>query len=659
MFYAKGEILSIILEGKPGSGKTTLMKHCAITWAKDKAPQTTEKLIQDKDEQLPLFEKDLVVFIQRKHEGENFDETVINAVPKKEREMAKELLEEHPEKCFLFVDAIDEFRNEKVIREAFESAEEGSTNIIISCRDGHPYLDNQMGNFIRHVKVAGFEPDDAQNFIRALMRSIMRNDVTACDEKSERICEHIKKDKLNKLYTSPINCAFICLLYSRDEISDTELSTMTMQKLFTKHQNFLLQRECYKQFGSSDIGVAEPTLRSIYQLAICSLILHDEQSWYTSKQLTDIGIDVKSPAMVLLTKEKKSDLDGEEDLFSWPHETIKEFHAAMSLKGNQNVDILYVIASKPELNVVTDFIISMMDETDLELAKTLLAARLLLQSKEPQCISSTVREQFEHCCSQISRLKQDIQTMNMTALFQLEGAKILRSALDVTEIQQCIGNTDWMVKNWREYASLTISIKESSSDNLQIQLHRSVLHPFLPSFASGDSARDFISQGATEKDPIDWSQCVNIKDETAFVYPCSDNTYHSMVGWFFTRICKNNPSKRRKIDNECICLEGVCLFLFVDSTLRCDDYTAGSFQGLAHKVKEIDFLVLDINEDCKKLLWSKGSIKFIRNILKPRKGVILRNELAKRFTDFDLEELAQCGVQKAHVGYFGETIASS
>ena len=431
-----------------------------------------------------------------------------------------------------------------------------------------------------------------------------------------------------------------------------------MQKLFTKQQNFLLQRECYKQFGSSDIGVAEPTLRSIYQLAICSFILHDEQSWYTSKQLTDIGIDVKSPAMVLLTKEKKSDLDGEEDLFSWPHETIKEFHAAMSLKGNQNVDILYVIASKPELNVVTDFIISMMDETDLELAKTLLAARLLLQSKEPQCTSYTVKEQFEHCCFQISQLKQDIQTMNMTALFQPEGARILRSALDVTEIQQCIGNTDWMVKNWREYASLTISIKESSSDNLQIQLHRSVLHPFLPSFASGDSARDFISQGATEKDPIDWSQCVNIKDETAFVYPCSDNTYHSMVGWYFNRICKNNQTKRRKIDNEGICLEGVCLFLFVNSTLRCNNYTAGSFQGLAHKVKEIDFLVLDINEDCKQLPWSKGSIIFIRDILKPRKGVILRNELAKRFTDLDLDKLEKCGVRTARVGYFGETIAS-
>ena len=388
--------MSVIIEGKAGSGKTTLLKHCAIRWAQAKSIGTGEGSNEDSKNRLPFFEKDLVVFIKKEHEGDNFDETIMNALnlSKREKNEAKLLLEDHPEKCFLFLDALDEFRNQKVIKEVIKRAADSSTNICVTCRDGHPCLNEQMETyaFTRHVKVAGFKSDDAVNFVRKFMRGLV-DDCTLCEDKSEKLCKHIQKGEFNKVYASPINCAFVCLLYSEGKVSDEELSSLTMVTLFSKQQNLLLKRECHKQGRS--LKSAESTLKGIYQLALHSLIYRDAQSWYSSDQLKDFGIDLESPAMVLLVKEKKSTVEEETDMFSWPHETVKEFHAANAFKGNH--DMIYFIAAKPELNQLAQFLIPMIADTDLELAKTFLTAMILLQSEEPPCASSKFKKLFGHC----------------------------------------------------------------------------------------------------------------------------------------------------------------------------------------------------------------------------------------------------------------------
>ena len=443
----------MIIEGKAGSGKTTLMKHCAIRWAHTKSNGTREVSIGDSSNRLPFFEKELVVFIQKEHEGENLDETVMNAmnVSKREKHEAKQLLKEHPEKCFLFLDALDEFRNRKVIEEVFERASDSSTNITVTCRDGHPYLNNQMNSFTRHVKVVGFKPDDAANFVKRFMKGLV-DDYTLCKEKTEKLCKHIQKGEFNKFYASPINCAFVCLLYSEGKVSDEELSSLTMVTLFTKQQNLLLKRECHKQ-GCS-LKSAELTLKGIYQLGLHSLIYRDAQSWYSSDQLKEFDIDLASPEMVLLVKEKKSTVEEETDMFSWPHETVKEFHAANAFKGNH--DMIYFIAAKPELNQLAQFLIPMIADTDLELAKTFLTAMFLLriQSEEPQCASSKFNKLFGHCCCRIPELKNYIESVDLNKPFKPDQSGILQFKLNIDGIQQCVSKSGWLLQNYDKYAEI-------------------------------------------------------------------------------------------------------------------------------------------------------------------------------------------------------------
>ena len=68
------------MEGKPGSGKTTLLKHLAIRWAGKKLAESPEEPNRDPEESLPFLDKELVVFVDKRHEGKDLDETIKNAL---------------------------------------------------------------------------------------------------------------------------------------------------------------------------------------------------------------------------------------------------------------------------------------------------------------------------------------------------------------------------------------------------------------------------------------------------------------------------------------------------------------------------------------------------------------------------------------------------
>ena len=446
---------SVIMEGKPGSGKTTLLKHLAIRWAGKKLNASSEEPNRDPEESLPFLDKELVVFVDKRHEGKDLDETIKNALKgsAEEKDEALTFLRRHPGKSFLLVDALNEFRTKKVIKDVFRLASEGSVNVLVSCREGHPFLQVGMDNFTQHVKVVGFEHDDAQNFVKKFMKILLPENEKLRRKKTMVISSHIKKAKVSKMYASPIICVFLCLLYTEGKVSDEELSKLTMTTLFSKQQELLLRRECHKRArGFSDkiekcmFKEAETSLEIVYRLALSSLLHQDQQPWYTLTELEEYGIDVDSPAMVLLVKEPIVSVDGEEEIYKWPHEMVQEFHAARAVRSNA---VIYFIASRPELNVVSVFLVSMIAETDMERAKYLFTAMLLLQSEVP-CSRLLMDPPQIHCCSQISKLKDRIQKQNIDSLLGLAAGKSpkIKKSLNVPEIQECLRNTEWFAFNF-------------------------------------------------------------------------------------------------------------------------------------------------------------------------------------------------------------------
>ena len=690
VFKTTGEGLSIIVEGKAGSGKTTLLKHCTIRWAQSKQPSTAEAVDADTCENFPLCLMDLVVYVNKSHEGNSLNETIINAIEGSmdEKEEVVSLLREHPEQLFLLVDALDEFRNERVIKEVFELARNWRTNILVSCREGHPHLNDKMQNFCRHVKVSGFEQADAHSFIQKFMKVLLPEDEDISKNKADKICSHINKTKVKSLYISPINCAFICLSYFEGEVTDKELETLTMNGIFEKQQKMILSRECKKQARSHEqweqlLIDAESSIQGIYKLALHSLILSDQHASYSKKQLEESGIDPTSPALALLVKEVIVSLEGQKEVFSWPHEMVKEFHAAKAVRGTE---IIYYIASKPELNVVTKFLVSMLVETDIESAKDLLIAMLLLQLDEPACALSKLKKLFGHCCSKIVKLKHDIKILEIDDLLGIgdHTPQKLKGSLNVTRIQKCLKKTEWLAVN--DTDPVTDCIDECTSQDTRTELCRAVFQPFLPSVASGGSAYKVFGMENLRQE---------VKDLKVYMYPVSDELAQFIFALYFKIEMgkvrdKEEPGvdgKEEDVGGEDdegdegdegdeedegnrgdegdevdevdegdggdddgeLELKGSSLGLVIDPTLKLDEFTKDSLHQLAQCVKCVDHLILDVTDEDSDITWGKESVTKIQKIFKPKVGVILRKDIANLFTDEDLHALKQDGVQISNI----------
>ena len=588
----------------------------------------------------PLFDKDLVVYVNKRYECIDLKRTIKKALkgPAKEKEEALKFLREHPGKCYLFVDALDEFHNAKVIQEVFDLAADGSMNVLITCREGHPYLKNKMENFTRHVKVVGFGPDDAQNFLRKFMKTLIPENERLCDMKTEVLSSHMKRGNVSKMYTSPINCEFLCLLYVEGQISDEELSSLTMPTLFAKQQEILLRRECHKlasgnsQLEADILNDAQENLERIHQLALYSVIQPGQKSWYTTRQLQQFEIDIYSPAIVVLAREPSASIDGEEEIFSWPHELIREFHAAKAVRSSE---VINYIASKPELNVVTKFLLSMMADSDADRAKELLIAMFLLQSDTPPCAFSKMKKLFRHCCSNIPKLKENIHKQQFDEMLKQTKGKSgkLFKPLNMHKIQMCLRDSKWFLMNADTVEVVVSCIDECTWGDKRVELSKAVLHPFLPSVLLGDSV-----YGTLKGRPEDLRQ--EIKDPKVYWYPASDNGTQVMSALHF----KTNEVESIDIYSIHLNENGFYLYLRVDPTLKVDDCTRRSLKRLARRVKRIDYLILDV-DNYTDVTWRMESVTAVQNIVKPKVGTFLTNDIANLLVLEDLDVLTEDGVQ--------------
>ena len=357
--------------------------------------------------------------------------------------------------------------------------------------------------------------------------------------------------------------------------------------------------------------------------------------------------------------------EGEEEVFSWPHEMVKEFHAAKAVRGTE---IIYYIASKPELNVVTKFLASMLVETDIESAKHLLVAMFLLQSDQPICASSKLKKLFGHCCSKIAKLKHNITNLEIDELLGIGDRthQKLKSLLKVSKIQKCLRKTNWFIENLEKIDLVRDCIGECTSQDTRVELCRAVFHPFLPSVASGNSAlKVFDTEG--------WKH--QAKGLKVYIHPASDDGGQMMFTALFKMVkmkgngkvrdeqkagvdiallgCEHDESDEINEGDED--LEGFHLFVLVDQTLKWNQLTKDSLHRLAKRVKHINHLILDVSGDEADATWCRESVTTIQHIFKPKGGLVLSKDAGGLFRDEDLHALKQIGVQFADADWLGAT----
>ena len=317
--YEGGSLL--VVEGRPGSGKTTLMHKVSKDWALDKGIlQGAEivvlvpiRLLDQANKRLGLADlfkiyifNDKEIFELLDHYGKLGGEGV----------------------CFI-IDGLDEYEHVKdpdtVIRRLITKKVWPLANIIVASRPiGTASLRNKGPEKTKRIEVLGFKRDQISKYVF--------NYFKGNDEKAGVMMSYLERHvNVYRMCYLPVHAAMICFLYDKlgERIPQTEskvYEAFTLFSVFRKSESG--QHTKYlKVLTGSDKKKFSNICKLAFDMIIQSkqIVLQSE----TNFPLTPSGSDKSS--LGLVTIDSTAELFGMTDFYAFLHLTFQEYLAAFYL----------------------------------------------------------------------------------------------------------------------------------------------------------------------------------------------------------------------------------------------------------------------------------------------------------------------------------------
>ena len=194
---------TVLLEGKPGMGKTTYCKKLAYDWA-------TKKRGGGEDGCFRTFEVVLMLKCRDIKSAKDFWEAIDNQllpldVKEGEREKIVEFVRQNQSKVLLILDGLDELPTAKLpmFKEFIQGRILPRCHIVATAR-------HEVGIKVREccdtlLEVEGFTKEDARDFIFKYFKSM--------EDLAKKLWRKIRYEKqLRGLTANPLNTALLCLL---------------------------------------------------------------------------------------------------------------------------------------------------------------------------------------------------------------------------------------------------------------------------------------------------------------------------------------------------------------------------------------------------------------------------------------------------------------
>ena len=314
--YESGSL--ILLEGRPGSGKTTLMHKISRDWSLGKSI---------------LFKAEMVILVPIRFFVIGNKDIALSNILKRyvmNKDERKQLLL-HIEKgngkgiCFL-IDGLDEYEQHDnfdtfIMKLIIKDVLPLSMVVVASRPVGTASVRNHC---TRRVEILGFKRDQISEYIISYFYEKR--------QKSLDLLSYLKSHvNVHRLCYLPVHAAMICFLYDNqgDKIPQTESKIYEAFTLFS-----VVRKRDQKHRTKSFISL--PDDQKIYFNNICKLafdmIVQSKQVMLQSQTnfpLTPSGSDKSS--LGLVTIDSIADLFGMEDLYSFLHLTFQEYLAAFYL----------------------------------------------------------------------------------------------------------------------------------------------------------------------------------------------------------------------------------------------------------------------------------------------------------------------------------------
>ena len=398
--YESGSLL--LVEGRPGSGKTTLMHKVSKDWALDKG-------ILKEAEIVVLVPIRLLVSANRSIDlADLFKNYIYND---KERVRVLDRYEKLGGEgvCFI-IDGLDEYEHVKdydtIILKLITKTMWPLTMIIVASRPvGTASLRNKGPNITKRIEVLGFKTDQISEYVHSYFRGN--------NEKAGMMMSYLETHiNVYRMCYLPVHAAMICFLYDKkgDKIPQTE------SKIYEAFTLFSIVRKSEKEQRISMSLKALTGSDREYFLNICKLafdmIVQSKQVMLQSQTnfpLTPIGSDISS--LGLVTIDSTAELFSLEDVYSFLHLTFQEYLAAFYLSqlDSESEVIRKTNGLKVNLRMVWKFYSSIVQfDKDSLLLKSLMSDSKTDMLYKVQC---AFESQQQIACDMLFVLSEEPNTL--------------------------------------------------------------------------------------------------------------------------------------------------------------------------------------------------------------------------------------------------------
>ena len=303
----------VLIEGKPGMGKTTYCNKVAYDWAIN---------IKSEGDCFPEFEMVLLLKCRDVEIGSDFweaidDQLLPSQIQRKEREKFFEFIEQNQSKVLLILDGLDELPPSKLtdFTDIIQGKMLPQCHLVVTAR-------HEAGIPIRKVcdtllEIKGFTYQDSKEYIHKYF--------AGKEDLAKKLLDKIQNEKrLKEMTANPLNTALLCLLCEDFQGILPESRT----QLYLEIVHCVLVRYSKKKglpVENEDlIKIYNDDLKHLGSIALNCL--YEDSMYFEDKKLAKKGDDL--PGFAFLSAQPGSSKRRPCMCYGFAHKSFQEFFAA-------------------------------------------------------------------------------------------------------------------------------------------------------------------------------------------------------------------------------------------------------------------------------------------------------------------------------------------
>ena len=319
---------TVLIEGKPGMGKTTYCRKLAYDWATGKPWTTKKPCSTGKEEEKDFFPKFLAVLLlscrdMKSNLWEAIDDQLLPREVKKEvRDKFFNFLRQNQSDVLLVLDGLDEVPTSElpVFTEIIQGRRElPKCHVIATARQEAGIKVPIHCDTL--LEIEGFAEEDARKFINKYFKPL--------DNFAEKLLSELTSDKnLKDMIASPLHTALLCLVFEENEGSFPESKSQLYLDITRCILRRYRKREGLPETEEDVIEVYDAQLKHLGRVALNGL-LEDKLGFEKSKLKSHAD---ELPGFGFLSVQTGgSKLAASSLRYSFQHKSFQEWFAAFFL----------------------------------------------------------------------------------------------------------------------------------------------------------------------------------------------------------------------------------------------------------------------------------------------------------------------------------------